>query len=161
VIRLTVFGERGQTALVTESGYFRISGGVIWVQPGEPLVRYVDSGWKYRGTPWSGMRLEGKCRIVFGLPREPAGASDRLESLTVSGTTLSAGGIPFAVYEPLRDMWRGAVVGVWWHAFRIESVGLEHTVAKRARRRAFRGEVIWPKRFGSTSDEGSGGNTLN
>lgn len=162
MIRLSVIGEQGRAALVTTSGYFRITGGVVWLDPGQPLVRYVPPGWKFQDTIWSGLRLEGRCRLVFGLPRNPAGISDALESLSIYGTTLSANGIPFAVYDPERDMWRGVVAESWWHAFRIESVGLRPPQPKRALRVGFRGEVIHvPPADTPPEDGGPDGTALN
>jgi hypothetical protein len=87
---------------------------------------------------WAGMRFEGKCRVVFGLPRDPAGVSDLLQSLSIHDCTLSANGIPFAVYEPRRDLWRGAIADAWWHAFRIESAGLRQSATKPT----LRGDVL-------------------
>ena len=127
MIRLTVVGEQCRAALVTSSPYFRITGGAIWVHPSDdvlPLVRYVTPGWQYKGAMWAGVRLEGPCRLVLGLARDPAGISDRLDALSIYGCVLSAQGIPFAVFDPQRDMWRGALAETWWHAFRIESVGI-------------------------------------
>lgn len=40
------------------------------------------------------MRFEGKCRLIFGLPRDPVGVSDMLDGVSVHGTLLSANGIP-------------------------------------------------------------------
>jgi hypothetical protein len=70
------------------------------------------------------MRFQGKFRLVFGVPGDPAAVSGVLSALSVHGAILSANGVPFAVYEPDRDMWRGAVAETWWHSFRLESTEL-------------------------------------
>jgi hypothetical protein len=72
------------------------------------------------------MRFEGHCRLVFGLPRDPVGISEQLQSLSIQGRVLSANGVPFAVYEPAQDMWHGAGAHIWWNAFRVESTELRH-----------------------------------
>jgi hypothetical protein len=125
MIRLTLFGERSRTPAVVESPYFRITGGTVWTRPGnDPLLRYTGPTWHYDGSHWSGMRFDGKCRLVFGLPRDPAGISDLLSVVTIHCCALSTNGVPFAVYEPDREMWRGATGEVWWQSFRLESLSL-------------------------------------
>ncbi len=133
MIRLTVVGEQGRTSLVATSGYFRITGGSVWIQPGAdfPVVRYLSPGWVHQGQVWGGLRLDGPCRLVFGLARDPAGTSDVLDGLSIYGRTLSASGIPIALYERDHDMWRGVIPDTWWHAFRVESVALRPTLAQR------------------------------
>jgi hypothetical protein len=129
MIRLTFIGEPPKASLAETSLYFRITGGLLWTQPAlGPVASYVDERWKYTGTLWSGMRFEGKCRLVFGLARDPSAVSEELQSLSISGRVLSANGIPFAVYEPANDMWHGAIADTWWPAFRVESADLRHSV---------------------------------
>lgn len=126
MIRLTVVCHQGAVQ-IAHVPYLRITGGAIWVAPHLselPLVRCVEGRWQHNHVLWTGVRFEGNCRLIFGLPREPAGVSDPLTSLSICGTTLMANGIPFAVYEPEKDMWRGAAANTWWHAFRIETDGL-------------------------------------
>jgi hypothetical protein len=125
MIRLTVMDNEGGAAVVATSSYFRINGGAVWRRPGDDaLVRYVDGAWQHLGMRWAGMRFEGGCRLVLGLPREPARVSDGLSGFSIHDCTLSTAGIPFALYVPLQDMWRGVAPETWWHAFRIESAGL-------------------------------------
>jgi hypothetical protein len=129
MIRLIVLGSEGGAAAVTTSSYFRINGGAVWTRPGaEALVHYVDGAWQHLGVRWAGMRFEGRCRLVIGLPREPSRVSDELHGFSVHDCMLSTAGIPFAVYVPQQDMWRGAVPETWWHAFRIESAGLRSDI---------------------------------
>ena len=137
MIRLTLIGVEAQASPVDASAYFRISGGVVWTQPTcGPLVIYTKEGWRHRAVLWSGMRFEGQCRLVLGLPRDPAGVSEQLQSLSIHDRVLSANGVPFAVYEPARDMWHGAGADTWWHAFRVESIGLRQLIASRPNLRA-------------------------
>ena len=127
MIRLTLIGGEGKAAVLASAPYFRINGGAVWIGPGasdqHPLIRYVNGRWISNGIAWYGMRFEGKSRLIFGLPRDPSGVSDELESLSIQGATLSANGIPFAEYDASRDMWRGAAATNWWHAFRVEMSG--------------------------------------
>jgi len=128
MIRLVVADEQAEAMLVASAPYFRITGGAIWIGPGAeagiPLVRFTGSLWQHGHTVWPGMRFEGKCRLIFGLARDPAGVSDTLDGVSVHGTVLSANGIPFAEYDPVQDMWHGVGARRWWHAFRIETVEL-------------------------------------
>jgi hypothetical protein len=134
VIRLTLIGERPKV-VADFFPYFRITGGVVWTTPElGPIARFDDEGWKHQGTRWAGMRFEGTCRLVFGLPRDPIGVSEQLQSLSISGRVLSANGIPFSVYEPTMETWRGAVSEIWWSAFRIESADLRKTESNPAPR---------------------------
>ncbi len=126
MIRLTLIGGEGKAAVVTSAPYFRIVGGVVSLGPAAeepPLIRYLDGRWIWNGIAWYGMRFEGRSRLIFGLPRDPSGVSDELESLSIRGQTLSANGIPFAEYDPARQMWHGAAANSWWHAFRVEAAG--------------------------------------
>lgn len=124
MIKLIVIGEQGRAMPVASAPHFRITGGTIWIGPGaageKPLLRYFSGRWEYSDVLWSGMRFEGKSRLIFGVPRDPAGVSNALEALSLYGRTLSANGIPFAVYDLSRDMWRGVTANTWWHAFRVE-----------------------------------------
>jgi hypothetical protein len=116
---------------ITSAPYFRITGGAVWIAPGTsthlPLLRYVAGSWEHGDVLWSGMRFEGKCRLIFGLPRDPAGVSDEIDSLSIYGNTLSANGIPFALYNDDREMWQGVEANSWWHAFRVESAEIRVT----------------------------------
>jgi len=117
-------------SLARPSLYFRINGGLIWTRPGEgPLAAHMLAGWKYQNVLWSGLRFQGPCRLVFGVPRDPVGASEQLQSVSIEGRILSASGVPIATYEPRGDMWHGAAANIWWHAFRVESVELRESVA--------------------------------
>lgn len=125
MIRLKFIGAQTETYLAQASAYFRIAGGVVWTRPEYgPLAAYSEERWRHREVLWSGLQFEGQCRLVFGISCDPAGMSEPLQSLSIDHRVLSANGIPFAVYEPARDMWHGAHAGTWWHAFRVESIEL-------------------------------------
>ena len=131
MIRLTVINEEGEAAVVVSAPYFRITGGAVWIGPGVPsdipLVRFTRGRWQYASNGWAGLRFDGKCRLIFGPAREPTAVSDVLHGLSISGVALSANGIPFAVYDDDREMWKGATANSWWHAFRIESAELRES----------------------------------
>ena len=130
MIRLTLLGDRSShLPPPVESAYFRITGGSIWIRPGDtPVARYVGPTWQFRDTQWDGLLFEGNCRLVFGLPRDPAGVSELLSVVSISACSLSVNDVPFAVLEPEREMWRGASGESWWHSFRLESLSLRPAV---------------------------------
>jgi hypothetical protein len=135
-MRLTLIGE--QPKVIADSApYFRLTGGVVWTTPEMgPLASFVDDSWIHQATRWQGMRFEGTCRLIFGLPRDPTGVSEDLQSLSIVGRVLSANGIPFAVYHPEMETWRGAASDIWWSALRIESVDLRKSEENPATRDA-------------------------
>lgn len=126
MIRLIVINEQGHAAVVASAPYFRITGGAVWTGPGHPgetpLVRLISGRWHFASSQWVGLRFEGTCRLVFGLPREPSAVSDVLQGISICDSTLSASGIPFALYDEEREMWKGVTTNTWWHAFRVEGV---------------------------------------
>ncbi len=144
MIRLTVLSDLGPATQLVSAPFFRITGSAVWIGPtagaDAALVRYVGGLWEHGDTFWSGMRFEGWCRLVFGLPREPSRVSDEVASLSIHGGTMSISGIPFAVYDDVRDMWRGVGANTWWHAFRIESSELREPLdSSSEEREAIRG----------------------
>ena len=141
MIQLTLLGEHGRIVPVECSAYFRITGGAVWTLPGDrPLVRFTGADWHYQGTQWPGMRFEGACRLMFGIPCDPADVSDLMESISILGCTLFADRVAFARYEPGPEMWHATLTDTWWHAFRIESPGLREFSA----RPTLRGDIIPP-----------------
>jgi hypothetical protein len=131
MIRLTLVGPPASAVLAATSAYFRVTGGVVWVRPGDgPIATYEKQGWWHKDVLWSGMRFEGPCRLIFGLPRDPTSISEVLQSVSISGRALSANAIPFAVYDETSQIWRGVTAGSWWPAFRIEIADLRKSVRK-------------------------------
>ena len=122
MIQLTLLNDDGEALVVGTAPYFRITGAAVWTFPGEGYIaRLKQGGWESSGRVWTGMRFEGPCRLVMGLPREPSAVSEILQSVSIAMDVLSANGIPFAVYHSASDMWRAAIADKWWHAFRIEN----------------------------------------
>jgi hypothetical protein len=130
VIELTLMDVRGSVRVARSAPFFRITGGTVWTSPGDGrIVRLTSGGWEFDGQFWEGMRFEGPSKLVMGLPREPTSLSEVLQSVSITREVLSANGIPFAAYDAQRDMWRSAIAEIWWHAFRIESVGNRKSAA--------------------------------
>jgi hypothetical protein len=139
MIRLTMVGLEASAVLARASPYFRVTGGVVWIQPDEgPIVSYSDDGWRHKGVPWPGMRFEGECRLVLGLPRDPTSVSEVLQSVSISSRVLCANGIPIAVYDDAQQSWQGVTASSWWPAFRIEIADLRKPLTKPT----LRGDVI-------------------
>jgi hypothetical protein len=132
MIQLSAIDEHGNATVIASAAYFRITGGAVWIGPAEaadmPLVRFTAGSWQRADQRWTGLRFEGRCRLIFGLPRDPAGVSGAIDGVSACGATLTANGIPFAAYDEDREMWRGVGANTWWHAFRIETAGLRTSV---------------------------------
>jgi hypothetical protein len=132
LIRLTVIDDQGLARCVTSASYFRITGGSVWIGPSasgvKPLVLHVGGQWHHDGSGWSGLRFEGKCRLVFGLARDPVSVSGEFDGLSIVGQTLLANGIPFANYDTVLEAWRGVSTDTWWLAFRIEVTDLRESI---------------------------------
>jgi hypothetical protein len=126
MLQLTVLDGQGGSELFTSSMYFRITGNAIWTRPGDQPtpIRYTQGGWMYGTKHIAGVRIEGKCRLVFGISSEPASVSEILQSVSFDDRTLYASGIPFAIYDVSRDSWRGVAGNLWWQAFRVDSAEL-------------------------------------
>jgi hypothetical protein len=89
VIRLHLIGAQAEVSLADVSAYFRITGGVVCTRPEYgPFATYSEERWRHREVLWSSMRFEGQCRLVFGLPRDPARISEQLQSLSIDESCL-------------------------------------------------------------------------
>ena len=131
MIRLSMVGPSANATVAAASSYFRVTGGVVWVRPQDGAVTtYEQGGWRHRDVLWSGMRFEGQCRLVLGLPREPVSISEVLQSISVAGRVLSANGIPIALYDDARQTWHGVTADSWWPAFRVEVAHLRQPLPK-------------------------------
>jgi hypothetical protein len=131
MIRLTLVGPPASAVVAATSPYFRVTGGVVWVQPGDgAIATYEEEGWRHKDVLWPGMRFEGQCRLILGLPRDPTSISEVLQSVSISGPVLRANALPIAVYDDTSQTWRGVTAGSWWPAFRIEVADLRKTVTK-------------------------------
>ncbi len=133
MIRLTFIGEGLSTAFEDLMAYYRVTQGMVWTGPGSgPIATWAGDGWMYQGRLWPGMRFEGNCRLILGLPRDPVAVSEPLSSVSVSGRTLFANGLPFAIYDPAREHWHGVLGSLSWPAFRIEAVEMRDSDPTRA-----------------------------
>lgn len=122
MIRLSVFAPGTHAVEMISAPYFRVCGGAVWTRPGESaLLLYQQPRWQYCGVLWSGMHFEGRCRLVFGVPRDLEGMSATFQSLSIEERVLSSGGVPLATYEPGDECWHGLAANVWCASFRIES----------------------------------------
>jgi hypothetical protein len=140
MIRLTFLGDRTPARSEEWAPYYRVTGGVIWTQPDRgPLATFSDNSWKSQEILWSGLRFEGPCRLILGLPRAPISVSEQLQSVAISGSVLSANGLPIAVYDPTWERWQGASAGSTWPAFRIETAGLRD----RPHKPGLRGDLLF------------------
>jgi hypothetical protein len=144
MIRLTMVGPQASAIVAATSPYFRVTGGVVWVRPDDgPIAAYEEQCWRHNGVFWPGMRFEGQCRLILGLPRDPTSISEVLQSISIGGRVLRANAIPIAVYDDKTQTWRGATAGSWWPAFRIEIADLRKSRTKPT----LLGDVIqWPNR---------------
>jgi hypothetical protein len=132
MIRLTFVSEGSSASLEEPSLYYRVTGGLVWTRPEPgPVAIFFEDEWRYGDRLWAGMRFEGDCRLILGLPRDPVAVSEPLRSVSVAGRRLSANGLPIAVYDPAREFWFGVDAGVFWPAFRIESTELRQQVSPR------------------------------
>lgn len=130
MIRLTMVGLPASATVAAASPYFRVTEGVVWVRPDDgPIATYEEHGWRHNGLLWPGMRFEGQCRLVLGLPRDPTSISEVLQSVSIAGRVLRANGIPVAVYDGMTQTWQGVTAGSWWPAFRIELADLRQPLA--------------------------------
>ena len=103
----------------------------MWVRPGDgPIATYEEQGWRHKDVLWPGMRFEGQCRLILGLPRDPTSISEVLQSVSIGGRVLRANAIPIAVYDEISQTWRGVTADSWWPAFRIEVADLRDSVTK-------------------------------
>jgi len=123
VVQLTLVNRESETVVVAAAPFFRITGSTVWTVRGDGhIARLTDYGWESSGNTWAGMRFDGPCRLVMGLPRDPSAVSEVLQSVSIDRDVLSVDGVAFAAYTPEKDMWRAAsATEKWWHAFRIES----------------------------------------
>jgi hypothetical protein len=132
MIRLTMVGPQANATVAATCPYFRVTEGVVWVRPDDgPIATYEEHGWRHNGRLWPGMRFEGQCRLILGLPRDPTSISEVLQSVSIAGRVLRANGIPVAVYDGLTQTWQGVTAGSFWPAFRIELADLRKPLTER------------------------------
>lgn len=121
MLHLTFIDGAVETAVVASSHCFRITGGTIHGQHGGPLAIFDSDGWNHGPMRFAGLRFAGESRLVWGIARDPHPAADSLATLALDGRILLANSLPFARYDPKRDMWDSLVRPRSWHAVRIVS----------------------------------------
>jgi hypothetical protein len=117
---LTLHAARSRACVTVEASNFRVAGGLIWNRiEGGLLARFCDGYWIHERRKFSTLIFDGRCRLLFGISRNPSGVSDPVGQLSISQTTLMANGIAFASYIPDQDIWQGIVRPMSWSTFRI------------------------------------------
>jgi hypothetical protein len=134
VIRLSFYNEQAEVAATFAATDFRISGGVIWNRLEEGLItNYVNGGWKHRGRYYPSLSFEGRCRLLFGIPRDPSPVSEPIGLFSITGTTLRANGIAFAQYIEEEDRWHCLSRAMSWGSMRIVSDAFVPTLVEHSR----------------------------
>jgi hypothetical protein len=122
MIHLSVFAGGVKSVRVASEPYFRVTGGAIWTRPEERLLLQIrDASWEFGHILWKGMRFIGRCRLIFGVPRDVEGVSTEFDGLMVENKTLYTKDLPLATYDAAYDTWWSLTSEVRCHAFRIES----------------------------------------
>jgi hypothetical protein len=122
MIHLSVFAGGVKAVRVASEPYFRVTGGAIWTRPEERLVLQLrDTSWEFGHILWKGIRFSGRCRLIFGVPRDVQGVSTEFDGLMVEKKTLYTKGLGLARYDAAYDSWWSLTSKVRCHAFRIES----------------------------------------
>jgi hypothetical protein len=128
VIQLNVFATGVPAVRVAWEPYFRVSGGAVWTRPEERLLLQArGSSWEFGNILWNGIRFIGRCRLIFGVPRDVEGVSTELDGLTIERLTLHSRSQALASYDPSYDSWWSLTSEVRCNAFRIESADLVQT----------------------------------
>jgi hypothetical protein len=125
VINFTFLGGGIETAVVTSGMYFRITAGTISRSAdSEALAMYEAGRWKVGPWLFRGARFEGRCRLLFGIPRAPDSASEFFDSLTLDGRVMLANDVPYAAHDSERGLWYGIARPSSWVALRIVSADM-------------------------------------
>jgi len=124
MIRLKLFNERGDLVHKLDSIDFRISAGVIWNPELRGPIAYSSGGsWTYVGNYYPKLCVEGRCRLLFGIPRAPSALSEPIGVFSITDSLLRANGVAFAQYVEESEMWQGLMRPIWWQVMRIFSDG--------------------------------------
>lgn len=120
MIRLAFFDQACRLIEELQAPDFRIAGGVIWQgEHRRVIAHYTQGRWRYRGQHFPRVCAKGRCRLLFGITRDPTAISEAIEHFTLDGPTLRANGVAFAQYDEETDMWQGMMRPTWWQAMRI------------------------------------------
>jgi hypothetical protein len=105
-----------------EQEAFGITGGAVWDRLELGLIaHYVDGRWMRRGQSYAALSFTGRCRLLFGITRDPAFISDVICNFSITGATLRANGVAFAQYSEQLDLWRGLMRPISWTAMTMIS----------------------------------------
>lgn len=125
MLHLTFIDGAVETAVVASSPYFRITGGTVHeLDEGRALAIFEADGWTHGYVRFSGVRFEGTSQLVAGITRDLHPLCEPLRTLALDGRILLANAIPFARYDPKREMWDSLLRPSTWRALRI--VSAEH-----------------------------------
>ncbi len=80
---------------------------------------FDDGSWKTGPVRFSGSASRVPASCSTGITRDLQPVCEPLETLALDGCILLANALPFARYDPKRDMWDGLMRQSSWHAFRI------------------------------------------
>jgi hypothetical protein len=119
MLHLTFIDGPVETAIVASSPCFRITGGTLHTDEGGTLAIFDDGHWKLGPVSFSGVRIQGICQLLSGITRDLQPVCEPLTTLAVDGRILLANALPFARYDPRRDMWDGLLRQSSWHTLRI------------------------------------------
>jgi hypothetical protein len=122
MLNLTFIDGAVETAVVASSPYFRLTGATLHQRDESGALAIFDHGsWKSGPVHFSGFRIVGVCQIVSGITRDLRPVCEPLASLAVDGRILLANAMPFARYDPRRDMWDSLIRFSSWAGLRIIS----------------------------------------
>jgi hypothetical protein len=118
-------GPPGSPSTWMESPHLRLSGGILsQCLPRNVIATLTPQGWVRQGRTYRAIRLLGKTRLLFGLPRDPGRLSREIRSFALEGPELWSDGQQLAQYSSDSDMWRTVGDRVWWHSVHLVSADL-------------------------------------
>jgi hypothetical protein len=133
MLHLTFIDGAVETAVVVSSPHFRITGGTIHeLDEGRALAIFENDGWTHGHVHFSGVRFEGTSQLVAGITRDLHPLCEPLKTLALDGRILLANSLPFARYDPKREMWDSLLRSSSWRALRIVSAHWLGTQASTA-----------------------------
>jgi hypothetical protein len=114
VIRLTLQDARESSSL--EMSAFRVTGAAVSSLELGLIAYLAHDRWWHTCRPYSTLSFTGRCRLLFGISRDPDLLSEPFQRLDIRGTNLHADGARFAQYSKRYDMWCGVQRPMLWTA---------------------------------------------